>query len=68
MTAETLSKQTQNLIFSLQRVAVSIKSMINGSRDFSKRNLCAQKCYLYVAKVIAAMTTKQTNSNLAAKD
>ena len=68
MTAETLSKQMQYLISSLERVAVSIKSMINGSRDFLKRNLDVQKCYVYVAKLIAAMTIKQTSSNLAAKD
>ena len=66
MTAETLSKQMQNLISSLELVAVSIKSMINGSRDFSMRNL--EKCYVYVAKRIVAMTTEQTSSKLAAKE
>ena len=68
MTAETLSRWMQNLISSLERVAVSIKSMISGSRDFSKRNLGAQKCYVYAAKLIAAMTTSQINFNLAAED
>ena len=37
-------------------------------RDFSKKNSGAQKCYVHVAKLIAAMTTKQINSILAAKD
>ena len=68
MTAETISKQTRKLIHSLERVAVSIKSLISGSQNFSKRNLGAQKCCVYVAKLIAAMTTSQINSNLAAND
>ena len=42
--------------------------MISGSRDFSKKNFGAQKCSVYVVRHIAAMTTSQTNSNLAAKD
>ena len=45
MTAETLSMQMQNLISSLERVAVSIKNIINGSRNFSKRNLDVRKYY-----------------------
>ena len=45
MTAETLSRRMQTLISSLERVAVLIKSMISGSRDFSKKNLGAQNCY-----------------------
>ena len=52
----------------LEPVVVSIKNMISGSRDFSKKNLGAQKCSVYVVRHIAAMTTSQTNSNLAAKD
>ena len=32
------------------------KSMINGSRDFLKKNLDEQKCYVCVARHIAAMT------------
>ena len=56
----------KNLVSSLERFAVSIKSMISGTRDLSKRNLDAHKCYVYIAKLIAAMTTEQTNSNLAA--
>ena len=67
MNAETFSRQMQNLIYSLEGVAVSIKSIINGHRDFLKRNLCAQKCYSYVAKFIAAMTTSQTSSNSVVK-
>ena len=61
------SRQMQNLISSLERVAVSNKSMISGSRDFLKRNSGAQKRYVYVAKFIAAMTTSQTSSNSAKK-
>ena len=53
--------------FSLECVAASVKNMINGRRDFSERNLGAQKCYVYVAKLIATMT-RRINSNLAAKD
>ena len=68
MIVKTLSRQMQNLIFSLERVAVSIKSMISRSRDCSKRNLEVQKCYVYVAKLIAATITSLINSNLAAKD
>ena len=37
MTTETLSKQMQNLISSLERVAVSIENMISGSRGFSRK-------------------------------
>ena len=58
----------QNLISSLERVAVRITRMISGSRDFSNWNSDAQKCYVYVAKLIAALTTKQINSNLEAKN
>ena len=67
MTAETLSKQMQNLISSLERVAVSIKRMICESRGFSKKNLGAQKCYVCVAKLIVAMITSQKSSNRAVK-
>ena len=35
---------------------------------FLKRNLEAPKNYVFVAKLIAAMTTHQANSNLAAND
>ena len=49
----------KNLISFLERVAVSIKRITNGSRDFSKRKLGAQKGYVFVVKLIAAMTTKQ---------
>ena len=58
----------QNIISSLEGFAVLIKSMINGSRDFSKRNLDVQKCSVCVARHNAAMTASQTSSNLAAKD
>ena len=58
----------QNLTSSLECVAVRIKKMINGSRDFLKKNLDVQKCYVGVARHIAAMTTSQINSNLAVKD
>ena len=57
MIVETLSRRMQNLIFSLERVAVRIKSMIRGSRDFLKKNLDVQKCSVCVARHIAAMTT-----------
>ena len=68
MTAETLSRRMQNQISSLERVAVRMKSMINGSRDFLKKNLDVQKCYVFLARHIAAMTTSQISSNLAVKD
>ena len=68
MTAETLSRRMQNLISSLERVAVRMKSMISGSRDFLKKNLDVQKCYVCVARHIAALTTSQISSNLAVKD
>ena len=42
--------------------------MISENRDLSKRNLGAQKCYVYVAKFVAVIITKQINSSLAAKD
>ena len=61
MTAEILSRQMQNQTSSLERVAVRIKSMINGSRDFLKKNLDAQNCSVCVARYIAAMTTSQTS-------
>ena len=67
MTTETLSKQMQNLISSLERVAVSIENIISGSRGFSKKSLVAQNCYVCVAKPIAAMITSQTSSNSAVK-
>ena len=44
------------------------KIMINGSRDFLKKNLDVQKCYVCVARHIAAMTTSPISSNLAVKD
>ena len=61
-------KTMQNLIASLELVTVRIRRMIKGSLGFLKRNFGAQKCYVYVARLIAAMTTSQKNSNLAAKD
>ena len=61
MIAEIPSRRMQNLISFLERVVVSIKNMISGSRDFSKNNLGAQKCSVYVVRHIAAMTTSQTN-------
>ena len=67
MTEETLSRQMRNLVSFLERVAVSIESILGGSWDFSKRNLGAEKCYAYVAKLIAAMTTRQTSSNSVLK-
>ena len=57
MTVETLSKRMQNLISYLERLAVRVKSMMSGSRDFLKKNLDVQKCYVCVARHIAAMTT-----------
>ena len=44
-------------IFFLEHVEVRIKSITNGGRDFSKRSLAQSKCYLCVARHIAAMTT-----------
>ena len=66
-TAEIFSRQMQNLISSLERVVVSMKSIISGSQGFSKKNLGAQKCYAYKSKLIAAMTTSRTSSNSAVK-
>ena len=68
MTLETLSRRMQNLTSSLECVAVRIKSMINGNRDFLKKNLDVQKGYVCVARHIAARTTSQISSNLAVKD
>ena len=68
MTAETLSKRMQNLISSLERVAVRIKSMINGSRDFLKKISDVQTRYVCVVRHIAAMTTSPISSNLRVKD
>ena len=68
MTVETLSRRMQNLIYYLERVAVRIKIMISGNRDFLKKNSDVQKCYVCVARHIAAMTTSQISSNLAVKD
>ena len=53
--------------FSLERVAIRIKSIISGKQDFSKKILDVQKCYVCVARHIAAMTTSQTSSNSAVK-
>ena len=68
MTADTLSRRMQNLIISLERVAVRIKSIINGSRDFLKKNLEVQKGYVCVARHIVALTTSPISSNLRVKD
>ena len=57
MAAETLSRQMQILISSHDGIAVFMKGMISGRGDFSKRINIAQKCYVYEAKFIAAMTT-----------
>ena len=65
MTAETLPRRMQNRVYSLERVAVRIKSMISESPDFLKKNLDVQKRYVCVARHIAAMTTSQISSNLA---
>ena len=43
-------------------------SMISGSRDFLKENSDVQKCYVCVARHIAAMTTSPISSNLAVTD
>ena len=67
-TVQTLSRRMQNLISSLERVAVRIKSMISGSREFLKKNSGVQKCYVCVARHIAAMTTSPISSNLAVND
>ena len=56
MTAETLSKRMQNLISSLERVAVSMEIIINGSRDFSVKNLDVHKCSVFVARHVTATT------------
>ena len=42
--------------------------MISGNRDFLKKNSDVQKCYVCVARHIAAMTTSPITSNLAVKD
>ena len=68
MIVETLTRRMQNLISSLERVAVRLKSMTSGSRDVLKKNLNVQKCYVCVARHIAAMTTSPISSNLAVKD
>ena len=68
MTADTLSRRMQNLISSVERVAVRIKSMISGSRDFLKKNLEVQKGYVFVARHIVALTTSPISSNLTIKD
>ena len=65
---ENLLRRIQNLISSLERVAIRIKSMINGSPDFSKRDIVVQKCSVCVARHIAAMATSPISSNLAARD
>ena len=48
MTAETNSRRMQNRISYLERVALRMKSMIRGSRDFLKKSLHVQKCYVCV--------------------
>ena len=40
---------------------VSIKSITNGSRDFSKKKLDVQKFFVCMARHIAATTTSQIN-------
>ena len=67
MTTENFSWLIQNLIFSLERVAVRLKSMISGSRGFSKKIIGRRKCYVCVANFFAAMTTSQTRSSSAKK-
>ena len=67
MTAETLSSQMNNSIFSLKPVAVLIKSMINGSQDFSQKILDVKKSSVCIVRHIAAMTTNQKNSNSVVK-
>ena len=49
--------------FFLEHVAVSIKGMMSGNRDFPKINLDVQKCYVYVARLVVTMTTIQIKSN-----
>ena len=61
-------KADKKSISSLERPAVRIKSIIRGSQGFSTRKLDVQKCYVYVAKLVAAVTTSPISSNLAAKD
>ena len=57
----------QNIISSLGLVAVSIKSIVNRSRDLLKRSVCVHECYVCVASHIAAITTSQIRPNIAAK-
>ena len=67
ITAQTLSGQMQNLIFSLERVAVPIKRLINLNRDFSKKKIGVLKSSVCVARHITAMTKSQINSNSVGK-
>ena len=55
MTAETISRQMQNHISSLEHAATP-KNVINESRDCSKRILNVHKCHICEASFIAAMT------------
>ena len=68
MIAETLSRQIKNLISLIERVAVSIKNIKNGSRDFANKNLDVKKNSVFVPRHIAFMRTSQiNNSNSAVK-
>ena len=67
MTAETLSSRMQNLTFSLEHVAVLIRSRINGDWNL-RSNLRVPKCFVNVPRPIVALTTSQISVNLAAKD
>ena len=52
----------------IKLVAVFIKTRIKENLDLLKRILGGSRCYVYVARLIAALTICQISSILAAKD
>ena len=58
---------TQQQISSLVLAALSIRSTIDESQSYSKKNSAAQKCFVCVAEHNAVTILNQTNSSSAAK-
>ena len=67
MTAETLSRQIKDVTPCLKRVALPTKSMVNGSRDFSKRSLDVPKMLYLSSKTYCCSDNNSDKIKLSSK-
>ena len=66
--AETDLDQIQKLIFFYKHFLAFTKSTMNKSLVWSKKSLGVRRYYVYVARLVVAMTTNQTRWSLATMD